>query len=382
MRSDLINLRQALFILLSNASKFTRRGLITLDVRRLSTGGDDRLEFRVSDTGIGMTPEQLGRLFEAFSQAESSTARDYGGTGLGLAISRHFCRMLGGDITVESVLGEGSTFIVGLPALCPEAKEETPEPAAAPKSVGTVLVVDDERAVHDLLDRELSGKGYRVIHASGGAEGLRLAREARPDAITLDIVMPDVDGWAVLRELKADPELCDIPVVLVTILGDREMGFALGAADYVTKPIDPGALAKVLNRYRGGGDGAAEILVIDDDPATRDMLRRILTREGWRVGEAANGRKGIALLKRSRPALMLLDLMMPEMDGFQVLEAMRRREAWREVPVVIITAKDLSREETEWLKGRTELVLQKGLYGRAELIGVLHRMLTGRVVAG
>ena len=382
MRSDQTKIRQTLFNLLSNAAKFTRGGRITLAARRLSSEDGDRLEFRVADTGIGMTPAHLGRLFQAFSQAEASTARDYGGTGLGLAISKHFCRMLGGEITVDSALGEGSTFTVRLPALCPEAKEEAPEPGDTRGHLGTVLIVDDEHAVHELLERELGTRGYRVVHASGGREGLRLAREVRPDAITLDILMPDLDGWAVLRELKADPELCDTPVVLVTILGDHDMGFALGAADYLTKPIDPKALVKVLNRYRrSGNDEEPEVLVVDDDAATRGMLRRTLTREGWRVGEAANGRRGIALLERSRPALVLLDLMMPEMDGFQVLEAMRREEAWRDIPVVIITAKDLSREEAEWLKGRAETVLQKGLYDRAELIGLLHRMITGRRVA-
>ncbi|HEX2223899.1 MAG TPA: response regulator, partial [Thermoanaerobaculia bacterium] len=286
---------------------------------------------------------------------------------------------------VDSARGEGSTFTVRLPALCPEAKEAAaaPEPGDARGHLGTVLIVDDEHAVHELLERELGTRGYRVVHAAGGLEGLRLAREVRPDAITLDILMPDLDGWAVLRALKADPELCDTPVILVTILGDREMGFALGAADYLTKPIDPKALAKVLNRYRrsGSGGGEPEVLVVDDDAATRGVLRRALTREGWRVGEAADGRKGIALLERSRPALVLLDLMMPEMDGFQVLEAMRREEAWRDIPVVIVTAKDLSREEAEWLKGRAEAVLQKGLYDRAELIALLHRTITGRRVA-
>ena len=201
----------------------------------------------------------------------------------------------------------------------------------------TVLVIDDERATHELLEHELGARGYRVVHAPGGVDGLRLAREIRPDAITLDVIMPEMDGWAVLRTLKADPSLRDIPVILVTILGEREMGYALGAADYLTKPVDAEALARALSRY-GEGCDRPEVLVVDDDPTARDVLRRLLVRAGWQVAEAANGREGLAFLERSRPTLVLLDLMMPDMDGFEVLEAMRREEAWRDIPVVVVTA--------------------------------------------
>ncbi len=245
-------------------------------------------------------------------------------------------------------------------------------------------MVDDEQAVHELLERELGGRGYRVVHAAGGREGLRLAREIRPDAITLDVIMPEFDGWAVLRELKADPGLRDIPVVLVTILGDREMGYALGAADYLTKPIDSGALLRVLGRFRTAG-GRAEVVVVDDDPATRDVLRRTLGREGWTVAEAENGYEALALLERSTapPAVVVLDLMMPGMDGFQVLEAMRHTEAWRDVPVVVVTAKDLTREELDWLRTNAKKVFHKGAYDRRELIAVVHAMITrGVSVAG
>jgi CheY-like chemotaxis protein len=242
---------------------------------------------------------------------------------------------------------------------------------------GTVLVVDDERATRELLGRDLGARGYRVVHAAGGSEGLRLAREVRPDAITLDIMMPEVDGWAVLRELKADPALRDIPVVLVTILGDREMGYALGAADYLTKPVDTGALARVLERHRSGD--RPEVLVVDDDPVARDVLRRTLVRGGWAVAEAGDGREALAQLARAAPAVLLLDLMMPGMDGFEVLEAMRREPGWRDVAVVIVTAKDLGREELEWLRSRAERVFQKGAYERAELVGVVERAVARRV---
>ena len=224
---------------------------------------------------------------------------------------------------------------------------------------GTVLIIDDDQATRDLLERDFFGQGYEVLHAAGGREGLRIAKAARPDVITLDIIMPDLDGWSVLKALKDDPELCEIPVILATIMGDRDMGFALGAADFVTKPFDREVLIRAVNRHRRG-DGSAQVLVVDDDPRSRDMLRRTLQKEGWTVVEAVNGREALGQLERSRPALVLLDLMMPEMDGFEVLERMRREDAWRAVPVIIVTAKDLTREEVDRLNGRVVKVLQKG----------------------
>jgi len=381
MRSDLTKVRQTLFNLLSNAAKFTRSGTITLGARRLPAADGDHIEFRVADTGIGMTDEQLRKLFQAFSQADASTARRYGGTGLGLAITRHFCRMLDGEVSVESRPGEGSVFTLVLPArYCePEAAERAP--TGAPGRQGLLLVIDDDRTTRELLEAEFAGRGYRVVQAVGGAEGLRLARQLRPDAITLDIVMPDVDGWSVLRSLKDDPELCRIPVVLVTILGDREMAYALGAAEFVTKPVDPARLADVLARVASAARGEGEVLVVDDDTVTREVLRRTLAKQGWRVTEAADGRECLERLGRGRPAAILLDLMMPAMDGFETLEAIRARAEWRAIPVVVVTAKDLSREETEWLTRHAEAVFQKGAYDRSELIDEVERMMARRVPA-
>ena len=377
MHSDQTKLRQNLFNLLSNAAKFTEHGRITLATRRITVDDHEWLEFKVSDTGIGMTPEQLGRLFQAFAQAEASTSRDYGGTGLGLAITRHFCKMLGGDVSVESTPGKGSTFTISLPATSPEAKvdavKSVARSGATKATIGTVLIIDDEKATHDLLRRELSEEGYRVLHAAGGREGLKIAKEAKPDVITLDIIMPDLDGWSVLKALKDDPELREIPVVLVTIMGDRDMGFALGAADFVTKPFDREALVRTVDRHRKG-DVSAQVLVVDDDWKTREMLRRTLEKQGWTVAEAANGREAVASLETSQPALVLLDLMMPEMDGFEVVERMREHPAWRDIPVVIQTAKDLTREDVDWLNGKVTKVLQKGAYDRRQLLGDIHAL--------
>ena len=379
MYSDQIKVRQTLFNLLSNAAKFTRDGRVSLSVRRLTSKRSEWLEFKVADTGIGMTPEQLGKLFQAFQQADASTTRNYGGTGLGLAITRHFCRMLGGDVNVDSRIGEGSTFMVTLPAHL-ELHEDDAPPAPAGEGqpeCGTILVIDDEREVHDLLDRELGANGYRIVHANGGREGIKIAKDLRPDAITLDVIMPEMDGWAVLRALKTEPSTRDIPVILLTILGDRDMGYALGAAEYLTKPIDTAALIEALERYREHGQ-AAEVLVVDDDPATRALLRRTLGREGWSLAEAASGSEALARLERASrpPSAVILDLMMPGIDGFELLAEMRRRDDLRNVPVVIVTAKDLSHEELNWLRGNAEKVLPKGAYSRQELIKVVQEMLS------
>jgi signal transduction histidine kinase/DNA-binding response OmpR family regulator len=384
MRSDQTKLRQSLLNLLSNAAKFTEGGRITLTARRVADPDGGRLQFVVSDTGIGMAPEQQQGLFQAFSQARSSTSRDYGGTGLGLAITRHFCRLLGGDVTVESASAQGSTFRITLPAVCPAARPEIASSSVRPRRAGalaTVLIIDDEQPAHELLERELAGAGYDILHAAGGREGLKLAKQARPDVITLDIIMPDLDGWSVLKALKADPELCDIPVVLVTIMRDRDLGFALGAADYITKPLDREVLMRVVGRHVRG-DGRAQVLVVDDDPKTRDMLRRTLQKAGWTVAEAANGSEAIAALERAKPALVLLDLMMPGMDGFEVLERLHDDETWREVPVIILTAKDLTREDVDRLNGRVVKVLQKGAYQRRDLVRDIHGMIARQVAPG
>jgi GAF domain-containing protein/CheY-like chemotaxis protein/anti-sigma regulatory factor (Ser/Thr protein kinase) len=369
MQADLTKVRQALFNLLSNACKFTEQGTVTLAVAREPRDGQDWMVFSVSDTGIGMTPEQLARLFEAFSQADAATTRKYGGTGLGLALSRRLCRMMGGDVTVESESGRGSTFTIRLPAHVADAVEApaadaAPVEAATHNGMGTVLVIDDEAAVRDLMQRFLTREGFRVVTAAGGEEGLRRARELRPDTITLDVMMPGMDGWAVLSALKADPQIADIPVVMLTIVDDKNMGYALGAADYLTKPIDRERLVTALRRHRRD----RPVLVVDDDAEIRQLLRRMLEPEGYTVVEAENGRVALERLREISPSVVLLDLMMPEMDGFAFVTEFRRHEPWRAIPIVVITAKDLTRDDRERLNGYVEKILQKGAYGREQLL--------------
>jgi CheY-like chemotaxis protein len=330
----------------------------------------------VTDTGIGMTPEQMTRLFQEFSQADTATTRKYGGTGLGLALSRRLCRMMGGDITVESAPGRGSTFTMRLPAEVSEPQEAARVAAAAAVGdAGTVLVIDDEAVVRDLMQRALGREGFRVVTAAGGEEGLRLARELRPEAITLDVLMPGLDGWAVLSSLKADPALADIPVIMLTIMDDKNLGYALGAADYLTKPIDRERLTSVLKRYRRD----LPILVVDDDPALRELVRRLLEREGYAVQEAENGRAALARLREAPPGLIVLDLMMPEMDGFEFVSAVRSDEDWRTIPIIVVTAKELSPDDRSRLNGYVEAVLQKGAYSRDTLLAEVRAMVAACV---
>jgi len=361
MRADVTKVRQALFNLLSNASKFTDKGSITLRARR--QGAD--LVFDVIDSGIGMTPEQVGRLFQAFAQADASTSKKYGGTGLGLALSRKFCQIMGGDLTVASEAGKGSTFTATIPAQVIEVAEETvpavSTPAAEIASTGSgplVLVIDDDATVQDLLRRSLNRDGFRVETAADGATGLARARELRPAIITLDVMMPGMDGWEVLAALKEDPETADIPVIVVSIVDERGLGFSLGAADYLTKPLDFSRLSSVVNRHAKLGQGQ-RVLVVEDDEATQELLQKRLTKEGWQVVAAGNGREALERLTQGPPDLVLLDLMMPEMDGFEFLEAFRKQPGCAQITVVVMTAKILTPADHLRLRGQVSQVVAK-----------------------
>ena len=382
IRADLTKVRQMLLNLLSNATKFTEKGTIRLEVARARSaawGGHDLL-FRVRDEGIGMTPAQQGRLFEAFTQAEASTTRRFGGTGLGLAITRRFCEMMGGRIEVESTPGVGSTFTLSIPEDVEGAAAgplPAPTPAAA-ASAGRILVIDDEAPVRGLMRRFLAREGFTVDEAASGEAGIALARQERPDAITLDVMMPGMDGWEVLARLKDDPTLADIPVIMLTVVDDKKLGYALGAAEYLTKPIDREQLRRVLGRYRTD-DATRSVLVVEDDTPTADLLRRTLEAEGWSVRTAVNGRDGLARYDESPPSLILLDLMMPEMDGFDFLEAVRAHPRASTAPVIVVTAKDLTPEDHRRLNGHVSAVLQKGGYSRDELLSEIASRLGTRI---
>jgi len=360
--------------------------MVRLEADRITEADEDWLRFRVVDSGIGMNEEQLSKVFEEFSQADASTTKEYGGTGLGLPITKKFCEMLGGSITATSEPGQGSTFEIKVPAQAPAGAEEEDAPEATavaeiadagPDGVPTVLAIDDDATARDLIARFLGGEGYRVLTAAGGEDGLRLAREQRPDLITLDVMMPHVDGWSVLQQLKDDPELAAIPVILLTMTDERNLGFALGASEYLTKPIDRDQLARVLSKYEGG-DRSAPALVVDDEPANRDVLRKGLERAGWPVVEAENGQVALDRVAEAVPRLILLDLMMPVMDGFEFVAELRKNEAWRQVPVLVITAKEITAEDRVRLEGQVSRILQKGSFGQEELVREVRKLVRSR----
>src|SRR6266404_6381530 len=364
IHADQMRVRQALLNLVGNANKFTERGTVTIRARRREIDNRESVEIAVTDTGIGMTPAQMEKLFQEFSQVDSSTTRKYGGTGLGLAISQRFCRMMGGNISVQSEAGRGSTFTITLPANvvgidAAAAPETTPRmhAAAISRNAPLIVVADDDRTVRDVVARFLEREGFSVALADGGQQALRLVRELHPDAITLDVIMPDLDGWTVLAAIKGDPALADIPVVLLTIVDEKNRGYSLGAAEYLVKPVDREKLTQTLRRICGPVHG--RVLLVEDDDIVRRQMRVQLQAGGWDISEAANGRIALACLEEACPDAIILDLIMPEMDGFEVLEEIRRRTEWRDIPVIVLTSKDLTAEDRIRLNGGVERIIQK-----------------------
>jgi signal transduction histidine kinase/CheY-like chemotaxis protein len=365
LRTDLTKLKQSLINLLSNAAKFTTGGEVKLALSRVA--GDDgatRVRFAVSDSGIGMTEEQLGRLFQAFTQADSSTTRHFGGTGLGLTITKHFCAMLGGAVEVVSKPGEGSTFTIVLPEqeIRPGLTAVAEPRFVADGTTGqsrTVLVVDDDPVVHDVLSATLVKEGYRLLHAHDGAEALEIMRKSPPDIVTLDVMMPKIDGWSVLGIMKSEAALQHIPVIMLTIVDDRNLGYSLGASEFMTKPIDRARLVGLIRQFARPHEDPL-VLIVDDDPEVRAIVRQTVEGAGLKAADAVNGRAALDWLKQNPPpALILLDLMMPGMDGFEFLVRVREDEKLTELPVVVLTAKALSEDERIFLAERTILILSK-----------------------
>ena len=388
MYADLTKVRQILLNLLSNAAKFTDQGLITVHVSRQFLSDVEHICFGIADTGIGLSADQHLALFHEFTQAHTATNRKYGGTGLGLALSYRFCQLMGGTISVESELGTGSTFTVRLPAtvcestpaVVPQVHEPLLAVPASPIPAGSllaqpsmVLVIDDDPAVRELLPRRLADLGVRVETAANGAEGLRLVKALAPDLITLDVQMPGMDGWTVLTTLKSTPDSAHIPVIMLTIVDDWKRGFALGATEYMTKPIDTERLIGLVERHRrdrsmaSGGD-KGYILAVEDDAALRELLRRTLEQAGWEVIEAADGRMALEQIAHRRPSLILLDLMLPEIDGIQVIDELQASPEGREIPIIVLTAKELTPAEHQRLNATVAQILQKGTYSGEDLL--------------
>jgi PAS domain S-box-containing protein len=368
---DQQKLRQILTNLISNACKFTSDGRVQVDVAVDESGW---LEFRIVDTGIGMTEEQLSRLFRPFMQADSSMTRRYGGTGLGLAISQRFCEMMGGRIEASSNPGHGSTFTVRLPESVPRTRGPAPD-TRTDGGESLVLVIDADQAIYSTLSVSLAERGLRVEWARTGDAGFEAAREQRPQVIVLDINMPAKQGWNVLALLKEDPQTAPIPVVMVTSLGDPELGLALGAADYLIKPIQPELLISAVQRWIVLPNDNVTVLVVDDDEAMLEIVQRKLQNAGYRVVTATNGRAGLDALETQNPGLIVLDLMMPEMDGFEFLRRLKQHPRHSRLPVIVATAKDLTDTERTVLKESASKVIQKLGYSRAELMHLVEQQI-------
>ena len=382
MHADLTKVRQSLFNLLSNASKFTKQGKIILNVTSIIVKEQKWVSFQVQDTGIGMKLEQIGKLFQAFTQADASTTRKYGGTGLGLAITKKFCQMMGGDIKVESELGQGSTFTIQLPLQVVDPNKQKNNQSLdtfasrgkEKREKNIILVIDDDPTIHDLLKRFLGKKGFEVRTATTGAEGVRLAKILQPEAITLDVMMPGMDGWSVLTSLKANPQTADIPVIMMTMVDDQNLGYALGATEYLLKPIDSKKLEIILEKFKPDSDSDS-IMVVEDDPGIREMLCRQLQAESWKVIEAQNGKEALLKLKTETPGLILSDLMMPEMDGFELVRRLKQDAQLKSIPVIVLTAKSITNQDRQKLNGGVSKIFEKGSYQRSVLFKEVNDLL-------
>ena len=374
--TDQDKLKQIVINLLSNAIKFTEAGTITVTAR----AENGKMAIAVADTGIGIPQDALELIFEEFRQVDSSSTRKHGGTGLGLSISRHFARLLGGDIAVRSTLGVGSTFTVTLPCHHEPVTSAARAPAAParedlathPKDGKVILTIDDDPDAIYLLRENLTEAGYRVVGALSGQEGLQKARELRPFAITLDIMMPNKDGWEVLHELKADPATKDIPIIVVSIVDNKDLGYRLGASDYLLKPFDRDAVVAALARI---APHHGRLLVVDDDPQVVDMVRQLLEGEPYQVEAAGDGQEALEAISRQRPDAILLDLLMPRMDGFTVIEHLRQDPEHRLIPVIVLTAKTLTAAEHAMVEQSVLKVIQKRGLDRDHFIQELRGVL-------
>ena len=382
--SDQDKIKQIVINLLSNAAKFTHEGKIVLAANKRD---DETLDISITDSGIGISEEALGRIFEEFQQADTSTTRQYGGTGLGLAISRNLARLLGGDLVARSELGIGSTFTLTLPTKYGSRPAQTIDqksdsvqnidsPSVTDVNKKRILVIDDDPDAVYLLQESLNPKEFLVNGARDGHAGLQLAREQQPDAILLDILMPEMDGWQVLNDLKEDSTTTHIPVILLTIVDKKTLGFRLGADAYLLKPLDPTLVLDALRKVIGNKDHSHKhVLVVDDDPNVAEMLSQTLTAPDFELASAEDGEAGLQAIQAQRPDVILLDLMMPKLDGFGVIERLRADPGTRDIPIIVISAKELSEDETRNLKESVAFVMKKQGFNSDVLAQEIHNVL-------
>lgn len=382
LHTDDLKVKQILLNIIGNAAKFTSNGKIEVKAEQIDVGGTPHTRFTVSDNGIGMSKEQLANLFQRFTQADETTTRKYGGTGLGLALTRALSRMLGGNIEVASEAGKGTTFTITIPSHFskPEAQIEMgavsqqleSRPSEAPGSTAaTVLVVDDEPAAREVLQRHLTREGFAVQSASNGAEALAMIEARPPIAVLLDVMMPGLDGWHVLKAIRGNPKTASIPVVITTVLDEQNFAYAMGATGYLKKPVRRPELAEALQVAATSGEH--KILIVDDDADASARLKGILNRDGWDVSLALNGAEALQRMAENRPSLVLVDLIMPEMDGYAFIREVRRRPEFNEIPLLVMTAEDINSGKVRQLRPHTAGIVQKGAMPMADLVADLRR---------
>ena len=400
-RSDLTKVRQIMLNLLSNAGKFTHNGSVHLRAQRYQQSNGDYIAIEVIDTGIGIPNNELIHLFHDFSQTAPITSYKYGGTGLGLSLSRRLCAILGGDISVISDFGVGSTFTVNLPAAVeqhPPKPELAPDHRQASVTPGldsafaladlalerqqhlVVLVIDDDPTTRELLHRSLTSSDVSVIMAADGEEGLLLVEALHPDVVILDVLLPGVDGWSVLTTIKSSPESADIPVIMLTIVDDRDKGFVLGAHDYLTKPIDNVRLTAVIrglcdNQLASPNIMPARILVVEDDEQERKQLRSAIEQAGWQVIEVATGDEVLASVRTHAPDLILLDLALSDRDGVQIIEQLRTSGLGHTPPIIGLSTKTLPLTARQRLRDSVQQILQQGKYSSHDLLQYIEQVL-------
>jgi CheY-like chemotaxis protein/nitrogen-specific signal transduction histidine kinase len=383
--SDQDKIKQIILNLLSNAAKFTHKGKIVLKVEKLA---GDMISISVKDSGIGISKEAVDRVFEEFQQAETTTTRQYGGTGLGLAISRNLSHLLGGDLTVTSQPGKGSTFTLTLPIVYEDEKPASSldrEPDSAqqaeskPKNTPAkkrVLVIDDDPDAVYLLQETLDPAEFEVIGARNGILGHQQARELQPDAILLDILMPDKDGWQVLHDLKNDAATTNIPIILLTIVDKKALGFRLGASAYLLKPLVPKEVVETLSLItKNRGHSLTHVLLVDDDPHIADMLHQILPASQFELRSALDGIAGLEAITQQKPDVLLLDIMMPRLDGFGVIDQLRQNPSTQDLPIIVISAKELTDEEAARLKEGVAFVMRKQGFDGEKLVQEIKQVL-------
>ena len=368
---DELKLKQVVLNLLSNAVKFTPDGgSVKVSARRV--GGEAHVS--VIDTGIGIAEAEQEHIFEAFQRGGRAVRTSTEGTGLGLTLSRRIIDLHGGRLWMESEPGAGSTFSFAIP-LTQEPSAEPGQPLdAGERGAGTVLIVEDDRRSAELLKIYLEGAGYSVASARDGVDGLELARRLDPAAVILDILLPRRNGWELLAELKSDPVTSDIPVLIVSMVDDQGAGFALGAAEYLVKPVDRARLLDVLARCLAPPGVGRTLVAIDDDPVDLDLLEAVLAPQGWRVVRAAGGEEGVRSVRRERPAVVVLDLLMPDVDGFAVVEQLRADPLVEDVPIVVLTSKDMTTDDHDRLAGQISYLARKGTFANTELVDLVARV--------